>query len=159
LNEEDAMGNNGVMTKMLAIAGTVLIWLPLLAPVLFALAALFTGRGFLLDYLLPAEVFPVALAGGVLLLLAALRLRSHRGLVGGGLVVAVGMWFGFQLIAEATGLASGAHEPTGWRQALVLAGLAVYILALVALGVGGILLLRELFRRAHPVKTSREEAP
>jgi hypothetical protein len=152
MNKEDAMGNHGIITKMFAIAGTVLIWLPLLAPLPLALGAFFSGRGFLLDYLLPAEVFPVALAGGVLLLLVALRLRSHRGLVGGGLVVAVGMWFGFQFIAQATGLASGAHEPTGWRQALVLAGLAVYILALVALGVGGILLLRELFGRSQRIK-------
>jgi hypothetical protein len=152
MNEEEAMGNKSVATKMLAIAGTVLIWFPLLAPLLLAFIALFTGRGFLLDYLMPAEVFPLALAGGVLLLLAALRLRYQRMLVGGSLAVAVGMWFGFQMIAEATGLASGETEMGGWQSALVLAGLAVYILALVVIGVGGVLLLRELFRRGQPLK-------
>jgi hypothetical protein len=154
MNEEGVMGNKGVITKMFAIAGTVLIWLPLVAPVLLALGALFSGRGFLLDYLLPAEVFPVALAGGVVLSLAALRLRSHRGLIGGGLVVAVGMWFGFQLLAQVTGLASGETEMGGWQSALVLAGLAVYILALAAIGVGGVLLLRELFWPAQPAKAN-----
>ncbi len=146
------MGKKDLFTKMIAIAGTALVWLLLLAPVLIALGALFTGRGFLFDYLIPAEAFPVALAGGALLLWAALRLRSHRGLVGWGLGVAVGMWFGFQAIAEVTGLASGANEAAGWRLVVVLAGLAVYILALVAIGVGGILLTRDLFRPTQPVK-------
>jgi hypothetical protein len=145
------MGNKGVFTKILAITGTVLVWLPLLAPVLLALGALFTGSGFLLDYLMPAEIFPLALAGGLMLFWAALRMYSRRGWIGWGLVVAVGMWFGFQALAEVTGLASGAHEPEGWRWALVLAGLAIYILALAEIGVGGILLLRKLFRQAQPV--------
>ena len=139
----------------MVIAGTVLIWLPLLAPLLFALGALLAGRGFLFDYLMPAEVFPVALAGGVLLLIAALRLRSHRGLIGWGLGVAVGMWFGFQWLAQLTGLASGETEMGGWQSALVLAGLAVYILALAAVGVGGVFLLRRLYRIGKPASIAK----
>jgi len=151
------MGKTGIFTKMLAIAGTLLVWLPLLAPLFFALGALVTGRGFLFDYLMPAEAFPVALAGGVLLLIAALRLRSRRRLIGWGLGVAVGMWFGFQWLAQLTGLASGETQMGGWQSALVLAGLALYILALAAIGVGGAMLVRELFRRVKPVKKTRDE--
>ena len=45
-----------------------------------------------------------------------------------------------------TGLASGETEPGGWQWVLVLASLAIYSLALAAVGVGGILLLRDLFK-------------
>ena len=40
----------------------------------------------------------------------------------------------------------GRTEPTGWPWALVLASLALYVLALVILGVGGVLLVRDLFK-------------
>jgi hypothetical protein len=50
------------------------------------------------------------------------------------------------VLAVVTGLASGETEPAGWPWALVLASLAGYALALVAMGVGGALLLRDLFR-------------
>ena len=143
------MGNKGVFTKMLAIAGTVLAWLPLIAPLVFAFIALFSGRGFLFDFLMPAEVFPVALAGGVLLLIAAFRMHSRRGLIGGALALAIFMLFSFQALAMALGLDSGEHPPEGWRFAVVIAGVVIYILALAAVGVGGILLLRELFKGAN----------
>ncbi len=146
------MARTGVVNKMLVIAGTVLVWLPLVAPLVFAFIALFSGRGFLFDYLMPAEVFPVALAGGVLLLIAAFRLHSRRGLVGWALALAVFMLFGFQALAMALGLDSGAHQPEGWRFAVVIAGVIIYILALAAVGVGGVLLLRELFKGATTVK-------
>jgi hypothetical protein len=50
------------------------------------------------------------------------------------------------VLAVVTGLASGEAEPAGWPWVLVLASLAGYALALVAMGVGGALLLRDLFR-------------
>ena len=53
---------------------------------------------------------------------------------------------GGQALASVTGLASGRTEPTGWPWALVLASLALYVLALVILGVGGVLLVRDLFK-------------
>ena len=146
------MGRTGVVNKLLAIAGTVLSWLPLVAPLVLAFIALFTRGRFLLDYLMPAEVFPVALAGGVLLLIAAFRMHARRGLIGGALALAIFMLFGFQALAMALGLDSGEHQPEGWRFAVVIAGVVIYILALVAVGVGGVLLLRELFKGATTVK-------
>ncbi len=145
------MKDKGVFTKILAIAGTMLVWFPILAPIIFS-AALFTrARVFHFDYLMPAELFPFALVGGLLLLWAALRTRSQRGLIGWGLGIAVGMLVGGQALAVATGLASGETEPTGWPWALVIGSLIIFILAVISIGVGGILLLRDLFKR--------EEAP
>ena len=95
---------------------------------------------------MPAELFPVALVGGGLLIWAALRARSRRRIIGWGLGVAVGSLVGGQALAVVTGLASGETEPTGWWWALVLTSIVVYALALVVIGVGGVMLLRDLFK-------------
>jgi len=140
------MKKKGILTKVLAIVGTALVWIPVLAPILFAAASLIQAGMFRFDYLMPAEIFPIALAGGCLLLWAALRARARRGLIGGSLAGAVILPVAGQALASVTGLASGRTEPTGWPWALVLASLALYVLALVILGVGGALLLRDLFK-------------
>jgi len=140
------MEKKGVLTKILAIVGTVLVWFPILAPVLLSVAVIIKERMFRFDYLMPAELFPATLVGGGLLIWAALRARSRRGIIGWGLGSAVGLLVGGQALAVATGLASGETEPAGWWWALVLASIVVYSLALVVIGVGGVLLLRDLFK-------------
>jgi hypothetical protein len=144
------MKKQGVLTRCLTLAGTLLAWLPILAPVVFSLIALFQGRRLRFDYLMPAELFPIALAGGLLLFWAALRVRSHRRLIGGSLAAALAFLIGGQFIAVVTGLASGETEPVGWPWALVLTTLVAYILALVLIGIAGVLLLRDLFRPSRP---------
>lgn len=78
------MANKDGLTKALAIAGTALVWLPILAPVFFSAASLLLDGVFRFDYMMPAELGPVALAGAGLLLWAALRARSQVKLIGGG---------------------------------------------------------------------------
>ena len=148
------MEKKDVLTKILAIAGTALVWFPILAPVLLSVVVIITGRLFRFDYLMPAEFFPVALAGGGLLMWAALRARSRQRLIGWGLGIAAGFLAGGQVLAVVTGLASGATEPTGWWWMLVLVSLVMYSLALVAMGVGGMLLLRDLFTTSRPLTES-----
>jgi len=97
---------------------------------------------------MPAELFPSELVGGMLLLWAALRERARRKLSIWSFVAAIVLLFGGQGIAIVTGLASGETEPGGWAMALTLAGLIGYILALIALGVGGVLLLKDLFKQS-----------
>ncbi|PKO15710.1 MAG: hypothetical protein CVU39_09305 [Chloroflexi bacterium HGW-Chloroflexi-10] len=143
------MNRKGPFTKILAIVGAVLVWFPLLAPVLFSLVRLSQSRRFLFDYLMPAELFPAALVGGVLLLWVAWRAHSRRKLISWGLGVAVASLVGGQALAVISGLASGETEPNGWQWALVVASLTIYILALMAIGVGAILLLRDLFNKTQ----------
>jgi hypothetical protein len=95
---------------------------------------------------MPAELFPFALAGGLLLLWAAIRARACLKLIAWGLGIAVGMLVGGQALAVVTGLASGETEPAGLPWALVLGSLIAFTLALVAVGVGGIMLLMNLFK-------------
>ncbi|MHB1317477.1 MAG: hypothetical protein ACYCYF_02540 [Anaerolineae bacterium] len=130
-------------TRVLAVAGCVLVWLTLSSPLLFSLMRLSRGGRFLFDYLMPAELFPLALAGGLLLLWAALRSQSSVARVAWSLGVAAAALVGSQGLAVVTGLASGAQEAEGWRWALVIAGLAIYILALVALGLVGARMTRD----------------
>ena len=140
------MEKKNILTQFLAIVGTILVWFPIVAPVVLSAIAFMAERMFRLDYLMPAELFPVALAGGGLLLWAALRARSRQRVIGCGLGTAVGLLVGGQALAVASGLASGDTEPTGWQWALVLASLGAYSLALVVIGTGGVLLVHDLFK-------------
>jgi hypothetical protein len=133
--------------KILAILGTVLAWFPLLATVLTGAIVTIRAGSLHLDYLMPAELFPVAFAGGALLFVAALLARARRALIGWGLLAAIALLIGGQGLAVVTGLASGETEPVGWPWALVLASLVSYVLALLIVAIGGVLLLRGLFRR------------
>jgi hypothetical protein len=137
----------GVFSRVLAIAGVVLAWLPLAAPLVFAFVSLATRDRFRFDYLMPAEVFPVALVAGALLLAAAILARSHVRWIAASLAGAVLLLVASQAIAWFTGLASGRIEAAGWPWALTLAALVGYELAVTVLGVGGVLLVRDLFRR------------
>ncbi len=143
------MGKPNILTKVLAAAGTLFAWFPIAAPILISAMA-FVGRGVLrFDYLMPAELFLFALAGGGLLLWAAFRVGSRRALIGAGLGAALAFLVGGQALAVVTGLASGEVEPVGWQWALVVGSLVLYTLAVIAIGVGGVLLLRELFGRGR----------
>ena len=139
------MKSKSVLTKVLAVAGTVLVWLPILFTVAISIIGTISRRMLRFDYLMPAELFPVALVGALLLLWAALRARSQRKLIGWGLAAAVMFLVGGQAFAVISGLASGAVEPTGWAWALVLTSIALYSLAIIELGVAGVLLVRKLY--------------
>ncbi len=140
------MPKKSFVTKFLAITGTVLAAFPILATILTSLLGSIRARMFRFDYLMPAELFPVALVGGGLLFWAALRARSRRGLIGWGLGVAVALLVGSQALAVSSGLASGETEPVGLIWALVLGGIVAFALALIVIDIGGVLLVRDVFQ-------------
>jgi hypothetical protein len=135
-------------TKILAIGGTILVWLPILAPIIFSVVSAMSDRRFRFDYLMPAEFFPLAFLGGALLVWVAIRTHAYQKLIGWCLGIASGLLIGGQVLAVVTGLASGQTEPEGLWWFIVLGTLLFYSLAVVALGVGGLLVLRNLFRSA-----------
>ncbi len=136
------MAKRDLFTKILAITGLVLVWLTILAPVIFAIMSLVRGGGFRFDYLMPAELFIAALAGGFLLLWSALRARSQVKWISWTLILAVLMLVGGQALAVVTGLADGTSGE-GWFP-VVIGMIVLYDLLLVALGVGGWCLMRDL---------------
>jgi len=112
---------------------------------------LFIRSGMLrFDYLMPAELFPSALLGGVILLWAAVRAHSQQKLIGWGLTLAAVLLFGGQAVAIITGLASGRTEPTPLLIALVLTPIMIYALLLAVIGVGGVQLVHDLFKHPAP---------
>ena len=145
------MGKNDLFTKSLAAAGTLLAW----AAILFMLATSIPGSissgSFRMDYMIPAEIFFIPLIGTGLLIWAAFRARLHKKLILWSFAAEILMLVGSQGLAVVTGLASGAAEPAGWRMWLVLGGLILFDLAQALVGIGGILLVKDLSNPAsHP---------
>ncbi len=141
-----------LLTKILTSVGMILIWFPIIAPIFFSVGSIFTDHRFRFDFLMPAELFPSVLLGGGVLLWAAFRAHARRNIIGWGLGLAIVFPVVGQVLASVTGLASGAIEPTGWPWALVLGMMGAYILAVITTGIGGGLLLRDLFK--SPMKVS-----
>jgi hypothetical protein len=146
------MARNGVFTKLLALLGTVLVWVPVLAPLVFTRWAAIGSGHFNFDWLIPAELSPVAFIGGALLLCAALLAKSRRGLIGWGLGVAIGSVGLGALLTMSTGLASGATEPQGWLWLAIVGPIVLLIGAMIELGIAGILLSMDLFTHGEPAE-------
>lgn len=142
------MENKNILTRSLAVSGLVLICLPLLAPLVLAIFSLLADGVFRFDYLMPAELFFVGLAGGLMLSWGAWRSRKHAALVAGSLGAAVLLLAAAMLLAQVTGLADGSVQMGGWQSALTLGGLVLYILAMLSCAVGGALLVRDVLRPA-----------
>jgi len=140
------MENKGVFTKILAVAGTIFVWFPIFSPILLTTIFFIQEHIFRFDYLMPAELGLFAFGGGILLLIAAFQMRSHAKLIGWGLGTALVTIVGGQALAVITGLADGSTEVGGWQWMLVLGSLVVYTLSVVSVGLGGILVLRDLFK-------------
>jgi hypothetical protein len=132
-------------TKGLAITGTVVIWIPIVLPLGFGILRYATARRFQVDYLMPGELLPVAAVGAGLLLWAALRARSRRRLIAWAMGIGAAALVLSTTVAVATGLASGEQDPAGLSLALVLGIYAIYPLAVIAIAIGGVLLVREQF--------------
>ena len=141
------MVKRSTLTKTLALSGTALVWLPLIAPVLFSLLRLVRGAPFKIDYLMPAEGFPLVLAGSGLLIWASVRAGWQVKRMAWLLGIAVLLLVGGQVFAVVTGLASGVTAPTGWQWAVVMAAIAGYTLAVIGIGILAIRLLQDLSRR------------
>ena len=109
------MKKGNILKKVLAVSGTVLVFLPLLSTVAIAVIhSLSVGR-FQLDYLMPAELFFVVFIGALLLLWAALWARLYRPHIAIGFSCVVLLFFAMQAVAFISGLASGKTAPDGGR--------------------------------------------
>ena len=143
------MKKPSILTKILAPIGTILVWLPILAPILFSAGTWLERQHFNFDYLMPLELFPFELVGAGLLIWAALNARLRVKLIGWSLAAA-----GFDLVLGAvfmsvSGLASGKNEPTGILLAFAIFILIVYILAIIVAGIGGCLLNLDLWHKSR----------
>jgi len=133
------MGKRDTLSKILTIIGTVLVWIPILAPVVFGFVSLVIDGIYRFDYLMPAELGILVFVAGGLLLWGAIRARSQQGIIAWGLGIAAG--------TMAILFAFGDVEPGSLRWGIAIGLLVFYSLSIVAMGVGGTLLWSGLFKK------------
>jgi hypothetical protein len=132
----------------LAVLGSVLVWLPIVATLGLSLIGTIADRTLRFDFLMPAELFGVYAVGALLLAVAALRTRRRRTWLWATPLVAIATLAGTQGLAVLTGLADGSHPPSGWRVVVVLSLLALYVVSVIVNGIVGWRLARALRRDA-----------
>ena len=135
------------LTKVFAVSGALVLWAPILFMFVTAIVGSIAGKALLFDYLMLAELFPIVALGLILLILASLLSRTFRKWFGWGSVAALLALAGAQILAAASGLASGAMAESGGVFATVIAGIVVYNVIVVALAILAIILLRRLFQK------------
>lgn len=146
------MKNKAWTTRIMAIAGTVLVGLPLAFMLITSVVGSIMSRKFLMDYFIPAELFFLVLAGALLLTWAVVRSRLYlKPLIW---IIAVGLaaLVGSQGIAMASGLGTGEREAAGFWFVLVIIIYALYVIGVIALFILGMLFSRALIN----AKTSAE---
>jgi peptidoglycan/LPS O-acetylase OafA/YrhL len=133
----------GLAAKVITVIGTLLVWTPMALTVLTsAIGTIATGR-LHFDYLMPAELFPAALAGAILLLWSAKRSGRRFRTIGISFISMLFFMGSIIVIPSVTGLASGDVPPSGMPFVVVMVCLALYVISQIAVGIGGILLWRD----------------
>jgi hypothetical protein len=121
---------------LLATIGAALCAGPLVLPLAAALASLATSGDFRLDWLMPAELFPLGLAGGVLVVLAAGLARRLRAAAAAGAAAFVAGIGGVMLVSIIFGWAEDS-----WTAVAIIGLLGLHSLASAWLAACGLRLL------------------
>lgn len=138
-----------MLVQLLALAGIVLIWVPIVAPFFFSIVFLIRTGEIHFDYLMPAELFIAEAIGGILLLLVSFRKKICNKCMGSGFVVTIASLVIMQKLAVFTGLASGRTKPEGWPMFAVLFFLAIYWIGITGMGIGAVIVFKKLLPRVH----------
>ena len=130
------MEKKDMLAKGPAMIGTVLVWIPVLAPVILGFVSLATDGIYRFDYLMPAELGILFFIGGILLLWGTIRARLRQGIVA---------WsFGIAAVSILILFTFGDVVPGSWEWMVAIGLLVTYSLAIVGMGIGGIFLWRDL---------------
>ena len=124
--------------------GVFLIFFPLAAPIILGGIYFVQNGRFMVDYLMPAELFPAGLVGALLLLLVAWGTKTKFRLILWIFLLGILLLVGSQAYAVVSGLASGEASFSGLNQAIVLVMLSFFVVCQFSLGVLGIQLFDEL---------------
>lgn len=134
-----------IVRKVLSIAGTALVLFPVAFMLAISLPGLFTGDGFRMDFLLPAELGFLVIGGAVLLLLGTWNSNPYRNRIFLGIAIAVGMVISASLVAVLSGLADGTIGEDSWQFYLGAGFFILYDLSTVWMGVVGVFFTVRLF--------------
>ncbi len=135
------------LIKIFAISGTVMLWAPILFMFITAISGSIARKTLLFDYLMLAEMFPIVALGLVLLIFTTLLTRTFRKWFGWGSVAALVALVVGNMIAVASGLASGTASESGGYFMIVIVSIVVFNILVVALAILAIMLLRRIFQK------------
>ena len=127
-----------------AVIGTGFVWLPVILMLVTGIMGSFVANQFLMDYLLPAELFLMEVIGCILLISGSILANILKKTIIIISIVIVVVVPGSQFIAVMSGLASGAMGPNGWIFFLVLGLIFVYDILVVVTGILGIRLIYKI---------------
>lgn len=145
------------LTKIFALGGTILLWGPILFMFLTSIVGSIMSREFLFDYLMLAEVFFIVAPGLALLILASIFARTFVKWFAWGTGAILATLAGGQLLAVASGIASGAHAPSGFAFAVIIAAIVDFNLLIIALAVLGIVLVWRVFSKKPAVLAEKND--
>lgn len=131
-------------TKTLAVAGTLLVWYPILRALCVSSDFLIDQGELVDDYAYTLQHFSTALLGGLLLIWAASRARRRQKIILWSYLLGVGALILGLTLASVFGLDSDVIRPETYLVAFLSVGF--FVLVTVVMAVGGVLLLRDLFR-------------
>lgn len=150
MSNDEAKPKGLKLARAAAIAGAILSWLPIAAMAATGIVGSIGARRLRVDWLMPAELFPLALAGFILLFLAATKLKAMRVALAAGFGVAIAALGCAQLYAVASGIASGAKEASSGQLALLYGGLGAFDLGLLFTAIMGTRLVGRAMRTGTP---------
>lgn len=141
------MKKKTVLAKTFAIAGSVLLWGPILFMLLTAVVGSIMAQELRFDYLMLAELFFAVIAGAALLIACGFLSRLYAKWLVWATAAAVLALAGSQIYAVVSGLAHGTTSPEGFAFGLVVALIILYNLLVVGIAVIGILQIKALFQK------------
>jgi hypothetical protein len=135
------------LAKIFLLAGTVLLWLPVLFTLITAAIGSIAERSFIVDYLMPAELFPVAALGSILLIIGTYLARKQYIRICITTLLMGACLAAGQLTAVLTGMASGERAAEGSIFIIVVALIVAYSLLLLVNCVAGLIITKKLLKR------------
>lgn len=147
------MGKKLLLSKILAIAGTVLLLFPIVFMLVTGIAGSIRRGQLMVDYMLPAELGIVVISGALSVLVAAIFAKRYVKCVVWTIAATVVLIAACTGLAAASGMASGRVSETEVPVvfAIVIGSLIAFDVAVALLGVLGILLCIALFKKAKTV--------
>ncbi|HRX57238.1 MAG TPA: hypothetical protein P5075_00550 [Eubacteriales bacterium] len=147
-----------LFAKISAIAGSVLLWAPILFMVVLAVIGSIQSGKLLFDYLMLAELFLAVIIGAALLIVCGFLSHLYTRWLLWATAAAVLALAASQIYAVASGLAHGTTSPDGFAFALVIALIVIYNLLVLGIAVIGILQIKALFQKNTTAVTVEKES-
>lgn len=140
------MRNKILISKIISIIGTILIWIPIIAPIFFTLILLFIRKIFAFDFLMPMELLFLVIIGAIFLIATSIIMKYNWKTIGISFCIIISMFIIIQLIANLIGIVSGRTEITTIMYVIMITFVVIYIISLIILGISSILLVKKLFK-------------